>query len=479
MLGLATPRDIDQVCRYQTQYTPREWADLYKVGPANRVVDVYPEESWQVDPKVYETEAAKVRTKFEQALDNLAAHHNLWAVLAEFDKLAGVGRYGVLLLGLSDGLALHQPARKANQLLYLRPFMEVDAEVVATDTDPTSPRFGQPTLYNLKFSNPDDEPHPAAANTEQVVQAHHSRVIHFAEARKGHPWLGDSRMGPVRRQLQDIRKILGGSAEMYYQQGAGGLAIEADADHGVQLDYDSIKAQVQAYQDDLQRYIALEGATAKPLAGQVSDPEPSVMVQLRIVAITLGIPLRYLMGAEAAHLASTQDTENWNKKLARRQSKVINPEIILPTITRLQTLGILPMTPNPPIIDWPDLNETADSERAATAAAETEALAKYVGGGVQAAVPPREYMTHVLKWEDKVVDAIMDAAEAQADDDSDDDLAGGTMPPGDPLPALADMLKGIGGPGAKPSPAGQPGPPGAKPGPPTPTTPPVAGKGAK
>lgn len=123
---LCGPRgDVDQACNYPDQIL----ADMYRAmydrnGIAERVCNVWPLESWQVTPSVYEDESSTKATPFEEAWDNLGRQLHggekswyqdeqgslIWSYLLRGDVQSGIGVYGVILLGLDDGLLLEQPA---------------------------------------------------------------------------------------------------------------------------------------------------------------------------------------------------------------------------------------------------------------------------------------------------------------------------------------------------------------------------------
>lgn len=118
-------RDIDKECGYpKGRATPVQFQDLFDRDPiANRVVRVWPRECWQVQPLVYESEDASEITQFEQSLDDIGKRltgtrswykdyegNPLWEYVQRLDEISGIGQFGVMLLGIDDGLALDRPA---------------------------------------------------------------------------------------------------------------------------------------------------------------------------------------------------------------------------------------------------------------------------------------------------------------------------------------------------------------------------------
>jgi hypothetical protein len=61
-------------------------------------------------------------------------------------------------------------------------------------------------------------------------------------------------------------------------------------------------------------------------------------------------------------------------------------------------------------IEWPDLDSLGDAAKMGIALQETQALAAYVSGGVEAMIPPMDYLTAVLGMSDEQAGAIIDNA---------------------------------------------------------------------
>ena len=204
------------------------------------------------------------------------------------------------------------------------------------------------------------------------------------------------RSKPVYNRLMDIRKVLGGSAEMFWKGGFPGYAFEINPELGdVEVDMESLKDMVEKYMGGLQRYLALTGMTAKSLQPQVADPRGHIQAHLQAIAISLSIPQRILFGSEAAKLASSQDARMWNKRVSKRQEGYVTPLVVRPFVGRLITFGILPK-PKQYFVGWPDLNTPSDEDRAKIAEARTRALGMYVAQGVDGLIPPMEYLMMIL-----------------------------------------------------------------------------------
>jgi hypothetical protein len=122
--------EIDKECGYPDAMQAMYYRSLYdRIAVAERIANLYPKESWQVTPTVFEDEDARNETKFEKAWDALGGNltitgdsrfkdeggSNIWSYLLRADILSGIGVFGVMLIGLDDGKLLEEPADGADQ----------------------------------------------------------------------------------------------------------------------------------------------------------------------------------------------------------------------------------------------------------------------------------------------------------------------------------------------------------------------------
>ena len=407
-------KDINFECGYPDSIVVTDYKRLYaRNGVAKRVVRILPEETWALPPNVYETEEAN-KTEFEKVWDILQEEKRLFHYLQRIDVLSGIGEFGVLLLGVDDGKELSGAVEGINEvtgekigksehkLIYLKPFDQTSVKVKTKESNTSSPRYGFPTTYSVDFEGTE------TANTRLSKIVHWTRILHVADNRETSEIYGIPRMEAVYNRLLDIRKILGGSGEMFWKGGFPGLSFETQPDVE-DLDTDSIKDQMELYMAGMQRYLAMEGITVKSLSPQVSSPKDHVEINMRNIAISLGIPYRIFLGTEEAKLASAQDVTTWNKRLSQRQENYVSPCVIRPFVDRLIGFGVLPEVKEY-TVDWPDLNAPTDEDKANVAKTLTEAMSKYVSTGVDTLIPPMEYLTKVLGFAQDEAEMIEKAA---------------------------------------------------------------------
>lgn len=432
-------RDINNECSYPEFVTLDNYYQMFeRSGYAKRAVSIHADETWSVVPEIWETEDEK-ETPFEAKWNDLMFEINVWHYLYRADMLSGLGQFGILFIGLDDGKELDQPVdginpktgrldektrRDGAELLFLRPFSQKEVQIMETESDQRSPRHGLPTFYGINFSDPAsilggdmrDNLTPSTT-TEMGTKVHWTRVLHVADNRLSSEVLGTPRQQHVYNRLLDLRKILGGSGEMFWKGAFPGYSFETNpeyaAAHGINKE--SIRDEFEEYYNGLKRYIALSGMTVKPLLPQVADPTSHVTENLREITTCLTVPMRIFLGSESGHLASTQDISTWNKRVAKRQTDYINPMMIIPLVRRLMYAGVLPVIKKF-TISWTDLNALSDAEKADIALKRAQALLQYTTSGSETVMPLFQFLTLVLGYTVEQAMAIQGVLDTQKGD---------------------------------------------------------------
>ncbi len=401
-------KDINFSCGYPNVILISDYRGIYdREGLGARVVNILPKGSWSTDPEIKENENAE-DTVFEKEWKELEEKFQINSYLQRVDILSGIGRFGILLLGLSDGLELSEPVEGTNlELLYLRPFDEGVVKVLEKEKDTSNPRFGFPTKYSIQFE--DDAQLNAGTSSTKTV--HWTRVLHVADNLETSEVFGVPRMKPVYNRLLDVRKVLSGSGEMFWKGAFPGLSFEIDKTiKNPTMDATSIRTEMLNYSSGLQRYLALEGVTAKSLEIQIADPGPHLKSQLTYIALTLEIPLRIFLGSEQAKLASTTDKETWNERLSNRQTSYVGPRIIRPLIAMFMQYGILSDVKYK--IIWVDLNTPTDKDKAEVGEIRAKAMALYVNSDMSGLIGPKEFFIIILGMNENEAEAINKSAVA-------------------------------------------------------------------
>lgn len=402
-------RDIDYECGYPIVVTPWLCKAMFKrEGIARRVVSFWPDETWAIPPDIYETDDEKV-TAFELAVDRLIIDRQFLHFMHRADEQSGIGRFGLLLYGLDDGRGLDQPVEgikdtgepeetvKEKKIIFFRVFDETQVRILTRETGESNPRFGQPTMYQIQFENPNATQVGGLGVGTVSKNVHWSRVMHFADGRTTDEVEGNMRQEDVYNNLVNVRKISGASGEGYWKGGFPGFAFEVDPEIApdVDLDTQALRAEFKAYADGLQRFLALTGVSAKSLQVKITDPTPHMDMQLKLIALTKGIPYRIFLGAEEARLSSTMDGMIISRRTRRRQLYYTSPMMITPTINRFMAIGVLPRIKEFKQ-KWHDLNTMTDDQKAEIAVKQMSALVQYVSGRVESIIAPEQALTDIL-----------------------------------------------------------------------------------
>lgn len=424
-------RDLLTVLGYNAAPTHRDYVAQYEInGIAERVIEAHPNATWRTPPAVIDD--ADEDTPFARAWKDLEKRLKISRLLRRADCLDGLGRYSVILIGLSGQQDLAQPAAKGN-LIYLQAYSEQDATITQWDTNASSPRFGLPLTYSINTGT---------EATARTLAVHWTRVIHVAEGCLRDDVYGKPRLRGIYNWLQDLIKCVGGSAEMYWRGAAPGLHFDIDKEQSAPTEEEltSLKAQIEDYVHGLARTIRTQGVNVHELGKTIQEPTGLFKALMQLVSGTTGIPMRILLGSERGELASTQDDENWKDRVAERQETHAGPMIVRPLVERLILFGALPQPKGGDFtVEWADLTALSEEKRADLAVKVAQALDAYTRGGAELICPPTEFRESVLGWDPEPAGGFPDLEEPLDETEPEDDPE--PAEEGDPEPEPQDGPK--------------------------------------
>jgi len=309
-------------------------------GLGARVIESPAKESWRKPPLVLDGDLDSeyaTDTPFVEEANAIVKRLKIWSIMNRLDIVTGIGDYGVLLIGVSGDKKLSDPleagdiTKGGDSIIYLKPLHAGQATIKTKVADSADPRFGLVETYSVKL----DE------GLEQEV--HHSRCIHIAENPTDNELIGKPRLLRVLNYLMDILKVVGGSAEIYWQIMDRGMQAELDPEYDLTPDQEqALEDEFEAYYHKLRRFIRTRGVKINPLgAGQVSDPVGIFKILVSLVSAATDIPQRKLLGSERGELASSQDDVNWASYVTSRQNNFTEPSILRPFFDFLVTMGAI------------------------------------------------------------------------------------------------------------------------------------------
>jgi hypothetical protein len=293
-----------------------------------RIVNMPPEEMWSLEPLLTEPQAILSKWK------DFVVRAELWDRVVQADKLCSFGPFSVLMLGLpGDPVGPARPLTDLDQLLYVQAYGGDGVRIEQYENDPRNARFGQPLMYAIRIG-------PITNTT--YINVHYSRVIHIVDRPLQGQMLSEPRLAQVYNILDDLLKIAGGSAELFWITANRGMQVDVDKEMELDAgDAAALTSELDEFQHGLRRYIRTRGVKVTSLGSDVADPTGPFNILMALLAATTNIPQRILMGAEAGQLASEQDRANWAEYIDRRRFAFGVPYVLRPIFKKLCELRYL------------------------------------------------------------------------------------------------------------------------------------------
>lgn len=406
-------RNINEALGYPLNLTYKDYYSRYsRQDLAKAIIDRPVRATWHGPIEVLESNDDK-ETQLEKEWANLFKDEtlNIRSILSRVDKLASLGKYAALLIGLDDTKAntdFIEPVKTGKrQLKYLKAFSEDNLDIAQLETDPMNPRYGLPLVYQVTIED-------VAASTTMTLMVHYSRIVHIAYDKLDSEIEGTPQLEVLFNRLLDIEKLVGGDAEMFWRGARPGYHGKVDPDYQLtpkaKADF---KDQLDEYEHNLRRFLIMNGIDIQTLAQQISDPKNHVDVQIQMISAVTGIPKRILTGSERGELSSTQDQDEWNAYVGSRRENYIEPNILRPLISALIKFQILPKPKDDFTIQWSDLFAKSDKDKAEIGKTRAEALNKYMNApGAEGVIPPDSFLEFFMGLSSEQIELIKQQRDA-------------------------------------------------------------------
>ncbi len=361
-------RNFYEVLGYKKELSFLDYFDRYERDSiAARIIDAPSKATWSELPKIIpqnEKNEDIENEEFTVAIEHLFEKFKMRGVFERVDRLAGIGRFGVILLGTPGDVRSNSgPLNSVDDLLFVTPYGEGSTTIERFETSTSNPRFSLPTLYNITSNTGQDSEVASGIS----LKIHHSRIIHVAEDILENRIYGKPRLKKVYNLFDDLAKVVGGSAEFFWRIADRGIQFDLDPD--VELnddDEDDFSDEIDDYMHGLKRHIKTRGITAKVLGSETADPRGPFTGIISLISGATGIPQRILTGSERGQLASDQDKASWNERIFERQKIFAEPMVIRPFIDWAMRVKIVQQVPNYRLA-WPVLRAQTETERSQTA----------------------------------------------------------------------------------------------------------------
>lgn len=380
------PGYADYLARYERQ-------DI-----AGMIVELPAQDTWRTPPTLRDGKSEA--SAFLGAWKSVAERLGVWHYLRRLDTVAGIGRFGVLVLGLRDvkrvrgrpaATALSDPVQAGSlagpdDVLYFTVKGEGAVEIAESDLDASSPRFGLPQVYEIQFGT-------------AKTRVHWTRVIHVAEGLLEDDVYGTPRLRRVHNLLDDLIKVVGGGAEAAWRRADPGVHVDVRDEYELgETAEEELEEQVEAFVHQWKKFLMTRGVDVEALAGEVQDTSGLAKMILSLIAGATGIPQRILLGSERGELASRMDENTWAGSIRARRAQFAEPRILRALIDRLIWAGALPAPDNGGYeVVWTPLFEVDDKEASAVAETFARAVAQYAPGDAASVVTVEEFRERWLR----------------------------------------------------------------------------------
>jgi len=404
-------RDIYQALGYLTTINYQDYKDRYlRQDIAKAVIDRPVKATWRGELCLIESDNDN-ETELEKKFDELNKKLKLKSVFARADRLASIGRYGVIYLGLDDIKTTEDyaiPVKKGQRVLKsVRPFGEGSALIGEYESDVTNERYGMPLFYNIQVVN--------TSGSSSTIKVHYSRILHIVEDPLESEIEGMPSMESIFNCLMDIEKISGGDAEMFWRGARPGMDAAVKDDYHMTADDETdLKDQFDEYEHNLRRILRTKGIELKQLEQQVADPSTHMDIQLQKISAATEIPKRILTGSERGELASSQDQDEWNTYVQARRDEYAEPNIVRPFVDRCIELQILPEPATDYDVDWSDLFAISEAQQVEIGLKRATALNQYSSNGIsQQIVSPEAFLEYFGGFSQEDIELIQEMNSAE------------------------------------------------------------------
>lgn len=339
-------RDFNTLFGYGTSLSYADYLGMYKRGGiASVIVNLPAKLCWRDMPEI--------KVNGEKVLEEellILKRMKFFKTMERADILNRIGSFSVLLIGVADGEDLKNPVGEAKKnsfgSMYFNAYNYDGIEIIQTDNNPASTRFGLPELYQLQVIDVDGSKRKQVQIISHIV--HHSRIVHMAEGALDSTIEGTSALEAPWNALTDKDKVRGSSAEAYYRNSRQKLALETV--QGTKLTPDpDLKQNVEDFQNNLDDTLRLNNMTAKMLQPSMVSPRDSFNICIEETAGTSRIPVRFLTTMTGGTVTGSEDKASLNAMIKDRQDQECSI-YLLDALAIMAEAGIIDLPENAEVV---------------------------------------------------------------------------------------------------------------------------------
>jgi hypothetical protein len=334
------------------------WNMYRRFGIAKNVVELPADTMWMRNPSI-ESENEQFEREFESLVDQLS----FWVRMKGVDTRQRIGRYGALFMRVRDGMTPDKPIDSLNgisSIMQIVPLNEGQLQVLETDSDPMSERYGLPKMYHFNGGE-------AGNRNDQIANSfsiHPDRVIVISEDADNGGIYGMSSLEACYNSLMDLRKILGGGGEGFYKNAAQSIVFNLQDGASAKANEALLNKFNEQYDEfarnRFRRAMWTPGMDAKTLDSELRDPKEFFFNALYDVSAASKIPATILIGQQTGRLASSEDSRAFLSAMNSRAAN-FGTDAIKAVLDWMIFRNVLPAADYS--VEWPDLLALSQEEQ--------------------------------------------------------------------------------------------------------------------
>lgn len=382
LLGNPVETNRNIICQYGYPEEPC-FSDFYSIGTrtglGKAVINRKVDKTWATWPEMFDVSSFDDKGKpadffndsdFIKQFDALVKSRKLqfWPRLKEGDKRQRYGQYAGLLLVVRDpkGRKPSEPIEglKPGMLEKIVPLYEDQLEVSGWETDESSPRYGEPKMYqvneNAFIKSLKD------TSSKRAMQVHPSRIVILSENANDGSIYGYSALQGCLYACMDYEKARMSSAEGIKRQNSQRYVTSLQ--DGASLPKaDSVEAEMmdenfRDFDNGDQTSLLIAKANVTPFNATFHDPDTLMKWCANEAAASDGLSAVEYVGHQTGERASREDNEKTANTIMER-CLGFGTSMVMQVVDRLIDIGILPRPNGTPFIKWQDQRDPSLADK--------------------------------------------------------------------------------------------------------------------